>query len=370
MGLALTGALCPARVPRVSHDGKDGYPRLAQMIYALSEPGGYFDSDNLISNETSYLQVSETLSAEVPKGGVYLGVGPDQNFTYIAQLRPRWAFILDVRRQNMLEHLLFNALFAEANDPYQYLCRLFSRPCPTKTPAETGSGIEGTLRALEAVAPSEAAFAANLKAAQRHVEGRLGVALTLQDRADLESVYRAFFDEQLDIRFRTHRRPWAGNHPSYATLLVERSPGGRFGHFLASAEAYGVVRDLERSGHVVPVVGDFAGPQALRAIGHLLRERDEHVSVFYLSNVEFYLLRNDALDRFAANLKELPLGPDSLFIRACFNYGRAHPAGIPGHRSTTLLQRIPRFLELEAEGAYQTYWDLCTLDYLHREETP
>ena len=78
----------------------------------LSERGGYFDTDNLISNEKSYLHVIPALRDGGVTGGAYIGVGPDQNFSYIAQVRPAIAFIVDIRRDNLLLHLLFKALFS------------------------------------------------------------------------------------------------------------------------------------------------------------------------------------------------------------------------------------------------------------------
>jgi hypothetical protein len=345
-----------------SAPGSQATPPLADLIQQLSEPGGYFDSDNLISNESSYLQVSEALDA-LPKGGVYLGVGPEQNYTYIARLRPRWAFILDIRRQNMLQHLFMSALLEDAADPYQYLCRLFSRPCPS-TPETALGSIEATLTALGATPPDEDTFTRNLAAVLQDIEGRQGFDLQPQDRMDVRAIYKAFFDEQVEIRFKSNRRPWATYTPSYRSLLVERSPSGRFGCFLASPADYRFVRQLVLAGRVVPVVGDFAGPHALRAIGNWLRERKLTVSEFYVSNVEFYLLRADAFPRFVENVRALPITPDSLLIRACFDYGRPHPAQLPGHKSATVLEKIPRFLELFDSGAYRSYWDVCTADYL------
>ena len=296
---------------------------------------------------------------------MYIGVGPDQNFSFIARVRPRYAFILDIRRQNMLQHLLFAALLAQANDPYQYLCLLFSRACPTATPEGARGGIEGVLLALEAEKPSEAAFVANLQAAYKHVEGHLGFSLRLQDRADIRRIYRAFFEEQAEIRFRTFGRTSGTYHPTYRMLVSARSPSGRFGSFLASREDYDFVRGLSRAQRIVPVVGDFAGPQALRAIGAWVREHGLTVSAFYTSNVEFYLMRDRTFPRFVANVRELPSGPESVLIRACFDYGRSHPAAIPGHRSVLLLQRLPRFLEQYDAGSYSSDWDVCTADYLH-----
>src|SRR5262245_58871832 len=147
LSLALACALCPKPAPRQEAPAVLPALQLAALSAQLSEPAGYFDSDNLISNETSYLQVAEQLADGVARGGVYVGVGPDQNFNYIARTKPRYAFILDIRRQNMLQHLLFAALFAEADDPYQYLCRLFSRACPGATPEGALPGVERALQA-------------------------------------------------------------------------------------------------------------------------------------------------------------------------------------------------------------------------------
>src|SRR6186713_2079940 len=69
------------------------------MVNDLSEPGGYFHSDNFVSNELGFQYVITDLLSTVGTGGVYVGVGPDQNFTYVAALKPRIAFIVDIRRQ-------------------------------------------------------------------------------------------------------------------------------------------------------------------------------------------------------------------------------------------------------------------------------
>jgi hypothetical protein len=364
LALAGLGAFCPGE-PRQGPSAKgDPAVQLAPLSAELSEPSGYFDTDNLISNETPYLQVADQLADSAPQGGVYIGVGPDQNFSYMARVRPRYAFILDIRRQNMLQHLFFAALLAQADDPFQYLCRLLSRSCPAVTPEGARPGIERTLQALEAHKPSEAAFAANLDAIYQHIRSPLRFSLRTQDRIDIRNIYRAFFDDQMEIRFRTFGRGSGSYHPTYRMLLRARSPSGRFGSFLDSPEDYAFVRDLSRAQRIVPVVGDFAGPSALRAIGGWARAHGLTVSAFYTSNVEFYLVRDRTFDRFVANVRELPRRPESVIIRACFDYGRSHPAEIPGHRSVLLLQRLPRFLEQYDAGAYASDWDVCTADYL------
>ncbi len=333
-------------------------PALGDLIEALSEPGAYFDTDNLISNETSYFQVVDRLG---PSGGAYIGVGPEQNLTYIARVRPSWAFIVDVRRENMLQHLLLNAILSKAETAHQYLCWLFSRPPQSGPQPPTGSGIDEILHAFESIAPSEDVFAGNLESLLLHIQRELGIALDPEDRRRIRSIYRSFFRGQLELRFRSHGRPPMPHHPTYRTLLLA---SGTNSHFLASHDDYAFVRSLSGSGRLVPVVGDFAGPHALRAVGKFLIERSETVSAFYVSNVEFYLIRSGRFATYVENVRSLPLRQDSVFIRAYFDYGDAHPASLPGHRSTVLLQRMPRFLSLFDRGAYGNYWDICTLDYL------
>ena len=103
----------------------------AGLIERLSEPGGYFDTDNLISNETSYLHVMGKLREMGVTGGAYLGVGPSQNFSYMARIRPNIAFLVDIRRDNLLQHLLYKALFELSDSRIEYLAMLFGRRRPS-----------------------------------------------------------------------------------------------------------------------------------------------------------------------------------------------------------------------------------------------
>lgn len=361
-GATLAGLLLYG-VPAAEPPGAASPPRaLGELSRALSEPGGYFDTDNLISNETSYLQVADLLERRAEPGGAYIGVGPEQNLSYIARLRPSWAFILDVRHDNAIQHLYFNALFAAAEDPFQYLCRQLSRECPERTPGEALSGIEATLAEVERWPPTAAARTAGLARILEHVE-RLSFPLERGDRQTLEAIHGAFYREQLELRFRSHGRRPMPYHPTLRTLLLARSPSGR-GSFLDSGEDYDVVRELQLAGRVVPVVGDFAGPHALAAVGRFLRERGERVSAFYVSNVEFYLLRSGSFDSFVGNVRSLPLREDALFIRAYFDYGRSHPSRQPGSRSTTVLQPIQSLVRRHAAGELLTHWDVATGDVL------
>src|SRR3954447_6439572 len=92
-----------------------------KLITDFSESGGYFRSDNFVSNETTFQFVIPELKNTIKPGGVYMGVGPDQNFTYIVNLEPKISFILDIRRQNMLQHLMYKALLEMSVDRAEFV---------------------------------------------------------------------------------------------------------------------------------------------------------------------------------------------------------------------------------------------------------
>jgi len=76
---------------------------------------------------------------------------------------------------------------------------------------------------------------------------------------------------------------------------------------------------------IIPVVGDFGGDKAIRAIAQYLKGHDAIVTAFYLSNVEQYLFqpdptsRNGGAQRFYENVATLPLESFSTFIRVSNN---------------------------------------------------
>src|SRR4030095_7180976 len=124
------GVSCPSATARARPQRFRVCTRHAALSARISEPGGYFDSDNLISNESSYLHVLGGMRRLGVAGGAYIGVGPDQNFSYIGQIRPHVAFIIDIRRDNLLQHLMFKALFEMARNRVEYLALLTGRAVP------------------------------------------------------------------------------------------------------------------------------------------------------------------------------------------------------------------------------------------------
>ncbi len=325
----------------------------AARIEQLSEPGGYFDTDNLISNERSYLQVLPALGAAHVTCGAYLGVGPDQNFSYIAHIRPSIAFIVDIRRDNLLLHLLFKALFAEAPTRVEYLALLFGRPPPARLDPWKTAPIERLIGYIDRTP------AARIGSGDARVDARLksfGVPLSPPDMATIRRFHQTFIAAGPDLKFESYGRAPRSYYPSYRDLLLETDPGGHRGNFLADEADYEFVRTLEARDLVIPVVGNLSGPSALAAIGRLLQERRETLSAFYTSNVEFYLFGDGSFPRFVDNLRRIPHAANSVVIRSVFN-GYAFAAA-PGYASASLVQPVDDLLNRARAGTI-SYRDLA-----------
>src|SRR5881409_442225 len=162
-----------------------------KLLTDFSEPGGRFASDNFVSNEVSTQYVLSDLTQGRKADGAFLGVGPEQNFTYIAALKPKIAFIIDIRRQNMIEHLMYKALFELSADRAEFLSRLFSRPRPSNV--DTSSGIGALFDALSPIQPDQQMFDENLSAIKDRLIKEHGFKLTSEDETTLAYIFRAFY---------------------------------------------------------------------------------------------------------------------------------------------------------------------------------
>ena len=333
--------------------------RYAALVETLSEPGGFFDSDNIVSNEAGYLHVKHALKRLGVEGGVYIGVGPDQNFTYIAQIRPRYAFILDIRRDNLIEHLLYKAVFALAESRSDYLSVLFSKPLSSDGFEDGGPTIEALVTYLDRTDGDEDLYRRNLESIQSKIRS-FGLSLSAEETGRVSELYRAFFEQNLDLKWEYRSDGDRGiSFITYRTFLLGRDLEGAHGNFLDSNEDYRFIRDMQARNAIFPVTGNFAGSHALKAIGSFARERGDRVSAFYLSNVEYYLFPDGYLDEFAENVRYLPMDERSVLIRAFVNLrGQAHPVRADGHLMTTVLQYGRSFSQLFADGAYRSYQDL------------
>jgi hypothetical protein len=339
--LLLCGGSAPARTQSSG--------TFAAQIDALSERGGYFDTDNLISNERSYLDVVPELKRRGVHGGAYIGVGPDQNFSYIAAVRPEIAFIVDIRRDNLLLHLLFKALFSMARSRVEYLALLLGRPVPAAADSWKTASIEKIVGHVDAPALDAPAIAA-LRTKTDEAVVRIGVSLSSEDRATIDRFHRRFIEGGVALQFQSAGRPPQFHYPTYRDLLLTTTPTGQKANYLASEESFQFVKDLEERDLVIPVVGDLSGSRALAAIGELLARKKLRVSALYASNVEFYLFSDGRFQSFAVNLGRLPRAERSVVIRSVF--GRF---GWPRGGSISQLHDVGAMLDGLAKGRFRYY---------------
>jgi len=334
----------------------------ARLVNDLSEEGGYFRSDNFTSNETSYLHIVDKLREIGATGGAYLGVGPEQNFTYIAKIRPRIAFIVDIRRQAIIQHLMYKAIFHLAPTRAEFLSILLSKPIPKDKTLKPDTPTNDLLAFFSQAPADDKTYDANLAAIRKVIEDEFKFKLSENDQTSLDFVFKSFRAEGLEISYRIDG--YRGNYfPTLKDIIAETDLSGKQGNFLASRDDYEFVRGMHRKNMIIPVVGDFGGKKAIASVGDYLRKNGFTVTAFYTSNVEQYLFDGGTFAAFAENIKKLPITDKSLFIRAAA--GRyPHPARIPGHRLTTILQQMTVFLKDFAAGRYQSYNDLVTTNYI------
>jgi hypothetical protein len=360
-GLALVLAFTAATLPWTHEQSQAAtnvdvsISEFGRYIQQWSEEEGYFDSDNFISNETSYLHVIDQLEKQVKPGGIYLGVGPDQNFSYIVHTRPMLAIITDIRRQNMLEHLWYKALFALSNTRTEYLSLLVSRETPRVNADAT---LQQILRAVTASPTSEALFQKHLASVKSLLIDKYKLPISPDDVKKIEYVCRTFWEEGLELRFSSIGRNNGLNYPTFAEMLLETDRQGRQQSYLSSEELFQQLKKFEGENRLIPIVGDFAGPRAFKNVAAFLKANGLRLSTFYTSNVEFYLFNNSDWPRFIANVRSLPAVDDALFIRSYFGNGRPHPLNIRGHRSTNVLKPLLPFLADYDAGRITDYWDV------------
>jgi hypothetical protein len=333
----------------------------AGLVARLSEPGGYFDSDNVITNEVSYLHVASQLEKKGVHGGAYIGVGPDQNFSYIALIRPSVAFMLDIRRDNLLEHLLFKSLFEMSQNRLDYLCLLLGKPRPPDAAKWTGRPIGDLLAYLGDTRVDSQTVAATRKASNDRIT-RYGIPLDARDREIIDRYRATFVSEGLDTRYSSIGRNNRSDYPSFGRLIVETDRAGRQISYLADENAFQFVRSMQVNDRIVPVVGNVAGDKALRAIGSYASEHRLRISAFYLSNVEQYLMTRDGgFVAYARNVTQLPHDSTSVIIRSYFGrFGAQHPLYVPapGNLSTSMIEPMDSFIRAFAAGDIRTYPDL------------
>lgn len=330
-----------------------------RLVSELSETDEYFFSDNYVSNETSYLQPAGALEGRVATRSAYLGVGPEQNFTYIALTRPEMAFIIDIRRANMLLHLLYKAVFDQAKSRAHFLTLLVGRPWDERNDPGEKATVAQVIEHAELLEPNEQHFESLHESFVHRIENQYKTKLNDEDKKRLQKTHRAFFDGQLDIAFELLEQG-GREYPKLRELLAAEDPEGKLLGFLASEDGFRTVQALQKAHRVVPVVGDFAGKKAVPGVAKELARRDLPVGVFYVSNVEQYLLEDGKWAAWNANIDALPTNEKSLFLRAYLDQGKRHPRQMKGHRTTSVIQTFDHFRWSQKKTPFKSFYEVST----------
>src|SRR5688572_12653011 len=348
-----------------------------RLVTEFSEPNGPYPFENYVGNEVMLQRVIPAARKHAGPGGVYIGVGPEQNFTYALALEAKMAFVVDIRRQNMLELLLYKALFEMANNRADFMSQLFSRKRPPNLDAKTA--VSALFNAYKTVPADEKYQQENLKAI-KSVLAKHGFTLSNEDLQTIERVHAVFYraGPSIDYTFEATQlppRPPAG-FPSFERMMIATdgdcgSPcltsyslppaPGRSWSFLATEENYQYVRSMQRRNLVIPLVGDFAGPSTIRKIGKYLKDHGATVSAFYASNVEYYL-DDKQQQAFYANVLALPTDSSSVFLRFISGTGSVMPWWNSRIGNTSVVSRISDLRSAAPpDGRLPSYLDLLRL---------
>ena len=276
-----------------------------KIITGYSEPGGSFQLEIITSNETSYQSVIPELMRAVKPGGTYFGVGPEQNFTYIAALQPKIAFIFDIRRDMMLEHLMYKMVFEMSADRVEFVSNLFSR----RTPAQLTdlNSVQSIFQGFSRVPAEQALAEAHIRDILSRLKTGHGFALSAADENRIRAIYFTFAREGV-LNFSSSYMS-----PGYSGLMTTTDRFGKNWSFLAAKENYDRVRSMHQKNLIVPLVGDFGGPKALRLAGQYLKDHGAVLNVFYLSNVEDYI--SNVRTQYFSNIASFPMDSSSVLMR-------------------------------------------------------
>jgi hypothetical protein len=281
-----------------------------KMVSDFSEPGGAFPYENFVSNEVSYMDVLPEATRITKPGRAYLGVAPEQNFTYVAALKPKVAFVLDIRRQNLVELLMYKALFEMSPDRVEFVSRLFSRQKPTGP--TTNSTADQILKAFEPMKGDPDLYKQTFQAIKDRLKQR-GFKPVGDDEEKIDYVFNVFMRGGPRMDYTYASASPNNGLPSYYNLMVATDGRGKNWAFLDTEERYQFVRQMQQKNLIIPLVADFGGPKTIKEIGKYLKDHGALVSVFYISNVEDYL--ETTWKQYQANLAALPTDDSTLLIR-------------------------------------------------------
>src|SRR5262249_24114919 len=269
------------------------------------------------------------------------------------------AFICDIRRQNMIEHLVYKAIFEMSSDRADFLSRLFSRK-PTAALNEKSSARQ-LFQAFRTAPPDAGMYRENLQAIKNPLLKDHRFQLTSTDQESIGFIYKIFFDTENVFGYSASI--YGGYGATYAELMTAPDEQGQARSYLATEENFQTVRDLERRNLIIPVVGDFAGSKTLRAVGRYLKDHGATVTAFYTSNVEQYLFeQGDDWRHFLTNVSSFPLDASSIFIRSShFSFGAQPRRQFNRGRFIQLMSPMADAVKAFNGGQLTSYEDLIRM---------
>ncbi|KPK91499.1 hypothetical protein AMJ80_07310 [bacterium SM23_31] len=328
--------------------------KFTEIMNSLSEEGGYYQSDIWITNEQTYLDVIGLLKERSVQGGVYIGVAPNQNFTYIAAIKPELAFIVDIRHQNRMQHLVYKILFELSETRAEFFSYLFAKPLDPKESPSVNADINEIVNYFYNIPSDRDMFNQTQSTIIDILQTKYNLALNSTDIREINAVLQVFYQYNLSITSGGgQNRRGRSNRPTFAEILRLRDPAGKQLNAFNSREDYVYLRTMNLENKIIPVTGNFAGSKALSAVAQFLKERNLTVTAFYVSNVERYLFQDRIFNNWARNVKLLPIDENSVFIR-----------NISSNYRATRLQLIQTFISNFDSGRYRSYYDLILLDYI------
>jgi hypothetical protein len=231
------------------------------------------------------------------------------------------------------------------------------------------TSVEVLFDAFHGIEPDPAMFQENLDAIKARLIKEHGFKLTTDDESSLVYIMRAFYIGGPNLGYpgptQAIRPGVTRILPTYEELMIDTDEQGKQRSYLATEENFTTLQRFEKNNLIVPLVGDFAGPTAIRSVAEYLKAHNTTVSAFYTSNVEQYLFMNaDDWKNFYGNISTLPLDSKSVFIRPLINTGNgyaASPLFRVGFHWDTLLFPMRDLVAAFSAGMIQTYYDVIQL---------
>lgn len=342
--------------------------QFSNLIHSYSEAGAKFPGENIISNEPYYLSVVPELEKVQATKGIYIGVGPEQNFSYIIHSKPDVAYLIDIRRENQLLLLLYKAIFEASPNRLQFLSMLFAREnsvqsadATTVSTSNVSLSVNKLLEQFEQLQLSPQLFSKYQTQLISKVCDTYLKDCTPTDKKYLSHAYQTFFDQQLDIRYDQTKNALMRDYPTFKDLmLAKNNESQQYGHFLSTENSYQTLRTLQIENRIIPLVADVSGTKTLKLIGEQLKKNNEFLKCFYISNVEEVFLHPPFhhFNQYVENLDSLPKTKNAVLIRSYRPFKRDKNISPMKIQLESKALPLTEFINDAKEGRYRSRIDL------------